>query len=67
MAITHIGTNIACEVKGDELIIRINLADRHGPSASGKTIIVASSSGNQKIPGTEVTLGLNAYVKNPAK
>jgi len=38
---------------------------RHGRSASGKTIIVASTEGNQKIitPTGEVTVGFNAYVK----
>lgn len=58
-----LGTNLNCEVVGDELIIRINLSERHGPSASGKTTIVATSGGNQKVPGTEVIIGVNAYVK----
>lgn len=37
------------------------------PSASGKTLVVASTHGNQKtgveIDGKEVIVGLNAYIK----
>ena len=58
-----LGTNLTYTLDGDHLLIRIDLAQRHGKSASGKTTIVATSSGNQKIPGTEVVIGINAYVK----
>jgi hypothetical protein len=54
-----LGKNLQYAIDGDELVIRINLKERHGKSASGKT----TSSGNQKIPGTEVVIGINAYVK----
>ena len=37
------------------------------PSASGKTLVVASTSGNQgtevKVNGKQVIVGLNAYIK----
>lgn len=40
------------------------------PSASGKTLVVASTRGNlktnAKVNGQFVTLGLNAYIPNPA-
>jgi hypothetical protein len=63
----EIGTNISIEVKGDKAIITINLAHRGGLSSSGKSVIVASTGGNVPIPGTNVILGLNAYVKANGK
>jgi len=60
----ELGTNLTGEIVGDELILRINLKSRHGKSASGKTTIVATSSGNKLIEGTGgVIIGFNAYVK----
>lgn len=59
-----IGQNIAAKVEGNILTLTIDLSKRLGPSASGKTIVVATSSGNQKIEGGNgVILGINAYVK----
>ena len=58
-----LGENIQIEVKEKTLTITIDLAHRGKPSSSGKSIIVASTGGNQAIPGTDVILGLNAYVK----
>lgn len=55
--------NIKARVDGDTLHLEIDLNKRLGPSASGKTTIVATTSGNQPIPGTDVVIGLNAYVK----
>jgi len=57
-------SNIKTEIRGSTLHLEIDISKRLGPSKSGKTIIVATTSGNKVIPGTEVTLGLNAYVKN---
>ena len=34
-----------------------------GPSASGKTTIIASTEGNVTIPGREEKIGLNVYRK----
>lgn len=58
-------TNTTITVSADQktATITIDLTQRHGRSASGKTEMVASTQGNKKIPGTEVVLGLNAYVK----
>ena len=58
-----IGQNIQIEVKDGKAIITIDLEHRGSPSSSGKSVIVATTSGNVTIPGTTVVLGLNAYVK----
>lgn len=51
--------------EGDMLVIRIPIG-RAMPSASGKTLVVASTRGNQKtglqIDGKDLYLGVNAYV-----
>jgi hypothetical protein len=53
-------------VEKGELVIRIPLQDPK-PSASGKTLVVASSHGNQAttatVNGKPVIIGLNAYIK----
>ena len=50
---------------GDTLVIRIPIT-KATPSASGKTLVVASTRGNQKtglqIDGNDLYLGVNAYV-----
>ena len=53
--------NVKWEVKGDKLIIEIDLTMEFGPSKSGKTITIASTRGNQKIEGTDAVIGLNVY------
>ena len=37
------------------------------PSSTGKTLIVSTTSGNIVVPETDgaLTLGINAYIKNP--
>ena len=47
------------------LTIKIDTSKDIGPSASGKTTLIASSSGNAKISigDREVFLGLNLYYK----
>ena len=59
-----IGQNIQIEVKDGKAIITLDLSHRGGLSSSGKSVIVSTTSGNVAIPGTEVFLGLNCYVKN---
>jgi hypothetical protein len=56
-------TNAELKQDGDQLTITIDLSKEFGPSKSGKTIIIATSSGNQKIPGTDAIIGLNVYRK----
>ena len=54
--------NIEMKREGDKLILTIDLSKDFGPSASGKTILVASTRGNAKVPGTEGTMiGVNCY------
>ncbi len=56
--------NVTMQVEGDTLVVRIKLSDRHGPSSSGKTTVVATTSGNVKVPGAEhISIGINAYTK----
>lgn len=57
--------NMKLSVKGSILTIEVDLSKRGGKSASGKTTIIASSQGNQPVPGTEsgAILGLNVYTK----
>jgi len=54
------------EIKGNELIITIEM-QTPTPSASGKTLVVASTHGNQTttatIEGKPIVVGLNAYIK----
>ena len=51
--------------EGDTLVIRLPI-NRPTPSATGKTLVVASTRGNQKtglqIEGKDLYLGVNAYV-----
>jgi len=56
--------NMEMEVKGDKLIITVDLSQRFGKSSSGKSIIIASSEGNLALPGAEeIKIGLNVYTK----
>ena len=53
-------------IKGDTLIIEMPINSPPVPSASGKTLVVASSRGNVKttaeIDGKPITVGVNAYI-----
>jgi hypothetical protein len=56
--------NVEMSIDGNILTIKVDLTKDFGPSTSGKTIIIASSEGNQSIPGKEaVKIGLNVYKK----
>jgi hypothetical protein len=56
--------NVQLQVEGNILTIKVDLTKEFGPSSSGKTIIIASSEGNQAISeGSEVKIGLNVYKK----
>lgn len=63
----NIGKNVKATVKGNKLTLEIDLDQEFGPSSSGKTIIVASSEGNQTVgknsQGAEIKLGINLYRK----
>jgi hypothetical protein len=55
--------NIEMTVDGDTLIIKVDLTKEFGPSSSGKTVIIASTEGNQPIPNRDEKVGLNVYKK----
>ena len=56
--------NVEMTVDGNILSIKVDLSKDFGPSSSGKTIIIASTEGNQSVPGREVIkVGLNIYKK----
>ena len=54
------------EIKGKQLIITIDL-QAPAPSASGKTLVVASTHGNATttatIDGKPLIVGVNAYIR----
>lgn len=57
---------MTAEINGKNLVITIELQEPE-ISKSGKTLVVASSRGNQKttavIEGHPIVVGLNAYIK----
>ncbi len=56
--------NVEMIVEEQTLILKVNLTEEFGPSASGKTIIIASSEGNVSVPGNkDIKVGLNVYRK----
>lgn len=54
------------EIKGNDMIITIPM-QTPTPSSTGKTLVVATSSGNREttcqVNGKPVTVGVNAYIK----
>jgi hypothetical protein len=61
-------TNLETKVEGDQLIITIDLKQRHGTSKSGKNAVIATTQGNVALPGREeVILGINIYTKVQSK
>ena len=57
--------NVDMYLEGNILVLKVDLSKEHGPSASGKTVIVASTEGNISIPGREaIKVGLNVYKSN---
>ncbi len=55
--------NVELTIEGTMLTIKVDLSKEFGPSASGKTIIIASTEGNVSIPDREEKIGLNIYKK----
>lgn len=58
---------LSVKIDGNMLVIRIPL-QTPTPSASGKTLVVASTHGNTRtdclIQGKPITVGVNAYIPN---
>jgi len=56
--------NVEVTRDGNKLVLTMDLTQDHGPSASGKTVIIATTAGNKpvaNVDGQEVYLGLNLY------
>lgn len=55
--------NVKIDTKNGKINIVIDPAKDFGPSKSGKTIVIATTQGNQTIEvgGKQVVLGVNAY------
>jgi len=56
--------NCQIEVKGDKLVVTVDLTKRLRPSGSGKTVIVGTSGGNAALPGG-LRVGINVFAPNP--
>jgi hypothetical protein len=56
----------SAQIVGDELVLRIPMNAKPERSASGKTLVVASTHGNKEtdcvVNGKNVTVGVNAYI-----
>ena len=56
--------NIETKVEHGKLTITVDLTKELGPSASGKSIIIATTEGNVDVPDApDVKIGLNIYRK----
>ena len=56
--------NIEMTVNGNILTIKVDLSQSFGRSASGKSIIIASTEGNQAVPeNADIKAGINIYKK----
>jgi hypothetical protein len=55
--------NVEMTVEGSILTIKVDLSQEFGPSASGKTVIVATTEGNVPLVGRDEKVGLNIYRK----
>lgn len=56
-------TNVKMEKKGTVLTITVDLTKKGTPSSTGKSLVIASTQGNQLVEGTDVYVGLNVYKK----
>ena len=58
---------MTARLEGKKLIIEIDCEPTPRPSATGKTLVVASSHGNQatttQVNGKPLTVGVNAYIR----
>lgn len=56
--------NVEMKLEENILTIKVDLTKEFGPSASGKTIIIASTEGNISVPDRDnIKIGLNVYRK----
>ena len=56
--------NVEMKVEHEKLIVTVDLTKELGPSASGKSVMIATTEGNMDVPGEpDVKIGLNVYRK----
>lgn len=60
MANLNLGTNITATLDGNKLTLIIDISEDQGRSKSGKSTIIATTNGNQALPGG-AKIGLNLY------
>lgn len=53
--------NVKFTVNGDTLLIEVDLSQSFGASSSGKSLVVASTEGNQPVGKDNIKIGLNVY------
>ena len=57
---------LTATIEKNELVIRLPLNPTPVPSASGKTLVIASSHGNKqteaRVNGRPIVVGVNAYI-----
>jgi polysaccharide deacetylase 2 family uncharacterized protein YibQ len=60
-------SNVTAEVKGNQIVITMPFDPKGTPSKTGKTMVVASTNGNQKVKAKgydkEISIGCNVYFK----
>ncbi len=58
--------SFTAKIENNELIIRLPMNEKPVRSASGKTLVVASTFGNREtdcvVQGKKVVVGINAYI-----
>lgn len=64
-----IGTNVEMEVEGNKLILTIDLTEDYGPSTSGKTNVIATTSGSKNVPTPlgNILVGVNINKKKEVR
>ena len=58
----QVGRNISAEIRDKKLVLTIDLEGQGARSASGKNVVIATTSGNVTVPGLSGKLGINYYV-----
>jgi ABC-type uncharacterized transport system YnjBCD ATPase subunit len=54
--------NVEVRVEGNRLLIEVDLTQNLGPSASGKSTLIATTAGNKPVPGRHKTMmGLTVF------
>lgn len=56
--------NVKLTINGNKLLIEVDLSQNFGPSSSGKSVVIASTEGNQPIGKDDIKIGLNIYKPN---